>query len=892
MTIRHFEALFSPRAIALVGASTRAGSVGAVLAANLVEGGFTGDLLFVNPRGGVLEGKPLHRSVAELPTTPDLAVIATPASTVPELIADLGSRGCRAAVVISAGFEGPAADGLRQALLDAARPNLLRIVGPNCLGLLSPAHGINASFARGGPPAGNLALVTQSGAVAAAALDWAPTQGVGFSHVVTLGDSIDVDAADLLDFLGQDPATKAILLYVEGIGDARKFMSAARFAARAKPVVVIKGGRSSAGATAAFSHTGAIAGADAVHEAAFRRAGFLQVDTLEEFFDAAAIFARIPPQPLRQVAVLTNGGGAGVLAVDALEREGLALATLSTETVAALETCAPVQWSRGNPVDILGDAQPRHYADALRTLLAARDNDAVLVLNCPTAVADSDEAAVAVVEAAASHPWRKPVLTSWLGGECVRAGRQRLYAAGLPTFGTPEAAVRAAAIAVRSARLHDLLLEAPDAIDTASAAASAREVVRAALDAGRDALSPMEVARVLRAYGLPSLETRTVGTAAEAGAAAAELGGRVALKILSPDISHKSDVGGVELALGAGDVEAAAERMAARVRRLRPEATQEGFLVQAMADRPRAQEVLAGVIRDPTFGPVVVVGHGGVAVEVLADRALGLPPLNRALARDMIDRTRVSRLLAGYRDRRPANLDQLCDILIALGQLATDLPEIAELDLNPVLCDADGTLILDARIALQPPGTQPAIRPYPGHLAHAVELAGEQLTIRPVLPSDRERLVALVDRTSAQDVRLRFCGAMRHLTPDLATRLSQIDYERHMALAAVDPAGDIVGVGRLVEDSEGETAEFALLVRTDRQNRGLGRLLLREVLDYAKHRRVREVWGDVARENERMLDMARAFGFRSEPNRGDVSRVRVWRRLDQELLADAGCDLR
>ncbi len=700
MSTRNLEALFAPRSIVFVGASDRAGSVGDVLAANLLAAGFQGHLMFVNPRGRRVHGREVHQSVTDLPYDPDFAVVATPAQTVPGLVADLGARGCRAVVVISAGFEGD--DGtLRQALLDAARPHTVRIVGPNCLGVLSPGHGVNASFARGTPPAGNLALVAQSGAVAAAALDWAPAHGLGFSHVVTLGDSLDVDVGDAVAYLADDDATAAIVLYIEALRDAPKFMRAARAAAARKPLIAIKGGRSRSGAKAAFSHTRALAGADAVYSAAFRQAGVLQLDTLEDVLDTAALMARAPGAAPGALTVLTNGGGAGVLGVDALEHVGGRLTELSPATQQTLRAIVPAHAACGNPVDILGDAGPDLYARSLAALLAAPEVEAVLAVNCPTAVADSTLAADAVVAATLAQASRKPVFGAWIGEVSVAEGRRKLTAAGLPAYTTPEEAVRAFARLGQSAALRARVSDIPDGPSPGQRAGAA--IVARVLAEDRSALTPSEVQALLQAYGVPVLATRSVASAEEAGAAAAAMNGRVALKILSKEISHKSDVGGVVLGLeGAEAVRAEAKAMLARVARLRPDAAVDGFFLQPMVEKPKAVEVLAGLVRDPTFGPVVVVGHGGVAVEVMADRALGLPPLDAHLALDMVGRTRVSRLLAGYRDRPAANVAALAEVLVALGRLALDLPEVAELDLNPVLCDADGALALDARVAVRP----------------------------------------------------------------------------------------------------------------------------------------------------------------------------------------------
>lgn len=888
MTTRNLDALFNPHAIALIGASRRPGSVGAVVTRNLLQGGFAGRVMLVNSRGGEIAGQTVYAEIAALPQAPDLAVVATPAGTVPDVIAQLGARGCRAAVVISAGFEGDGPPArLKRAMLDAARPHLLRIVGPNCLGLISPVGGVNGSFASGMPPTGRVALVAQSGAIAVAAMDSAAGLGFGFSHVVTVGDCADVDVGDLLDWLALDRQTDAILLYLEGISDARKFMSAARVAARTKPVAVLKAGRSDSGARAALSHTGALAGAFAVYEAAFRRSGLLQVDDLGDLLRAGAAFAAGLKEAGDRLAVLTNGGGAGVLAADALELRGERTCDLTPQTVAALSAIAPSNWSRRNPVDILGDAGPPTYAAALKVLLAAPEVDAVMVLNCPTAVADSAEIARAVAEASKGRG-RKPVLTAWLGGEAVAEARRTLAAAGLPTYATPEEAARIYSLLACARRRRELLVHAPAAIEVSPDAPGARRIIEQAQAEGRKVLTDPETRSVLKAYGVPVLNSLEVRTPDEAAAAAEALGGRIALKILSRQITHKSDIGGVALDLvGREATLAAARRMLAAVASKRPEAIVDGFVVEPMTQRPHAQEVLAGIVQDPTFGPVVMVGHGGVGVEILADRALGLPPLNADLAREMIDKTRVSRLLAGYRDRRPADLTALARALVALGQLAADLPQIGELDVNPLLCDAEGVLAVDGRIVLQSSdqvSARMAIVPYPAQLARKIKFEGRPLTIRPVRPSDAGALGAMIEACSPQDVRFRFGAALRRLWPELAATLTQIDYDRQLALVADDGGGALAGVGWLCADPEGESAEFALMVRTDRQRHGLGGLLLRTLLDYGRQRGLTRVWGDTEIENGHMLELARSMGFEVGPS-VDPCHLRLVRHLNQGVEA-------
>ena len=865
MTTRHLDALFAPGAVALIGASNEPGSVGAVLARNLMESGFKGPVLAVNPHETAIRSALSYRSVGELPIAPDLAVIATPPPTVPALVAELASRGCRAAVVITAGFGEAGGDGanLRQQLLDAARPSLMRIVGPNCLGAISPAQGLNASFAQLTPKPGALALVAQSGAITTAALDWADARGYGFSRIVTLGDMADVDFGDMLDFLTLDEATRGVLLYVESVTDARKFMSAARAAGRVKPVVVIKAGRSAAGAKAALSHTGALAGADAVYDAAFRRAGLLRVFELRELFDAVTTLASGMTVRGDRLAIVSNGGGAGVLAVDALDARGGHLAELSTQTIATLNAALPAAWSKGDPVDILGDAGPARYEAALAAVLADPQADAVLAINCPTAVTDSTEAAKAVLKVLDAHTPRPALLTAWLGEAAPAAARALFAAAGVPSHETPDEAVRAFMHLADHALNQQLLLQTPaDRGGERPDRDRAEAIVAAALADGRTLLSDPEAKGVLAAYGVPVLATETATTPSEAAAIARRIGAVVALKILSPDITHKSDVGGVALGVAPERVEAAAEDMLARVAAAAPAAKLTGFMVQAMAQKPRAHELIAGIATDATFGPIVLFGAGGTAVEVLADRSIGLPPLNDHLARDMIGRTRIARLLAGYRDRPAADESAIADVLVRLAELAVDVPAIAELDINPLLADDAGVLALDARIRVTAGATpRPAIHPYPASLSRRLEIDGETFELRPIRPEDAPRLVDLVARSDAEDVRLRFRTGLRRLPEIWAARLSQIDYDREMALVAIDRAGDFVGVARLAGDPEGDTAEFALLVRSDVQQRGLGRALMQALIAFARGRGYRELWGSIARENGRMLDLANHLGF-------------------------------
>lgn len=862
MTTRNLRALFSPSSIALIGASRDDHAVGNVVARNLLAGNFSGRIMLVNPRAEMVRGHPCFASVLDLPESPDLAVVTTPPSAAISTIEALGARGCRAAVVITAGFDAAG----KQALLDAARPHLMRILGPNGLGFLSPVHGINASFSHLMPLPGGLALLSQSGAIATSIIDWAHGRGIGFSHVLSMGDMADIDFGDLLDFLTMDAATRAILIYAESITSARKFMSAARIAARAKPVIFVKAGRSAAGARAATSHTGALAGADEVYDAAFRRAGMLRVMTLRDLFDAAETLDSGLRVTGDRLSILTNGGGLGVLAADALEAGGGRLATLSEVARADLDTALPPTWSGANPIDIIGDADGARYEAALDIAVRDESSDAVLVMNCPTGVADSADAAAAALRVKDRRPGRA-MLGCWMGEATAAAVRRNLSEAGLPTYETPDEAVRAFLRLREYNRNQQALYETParTLVERQQGARDrARILVNSVIEQDRTILTEPEAKAVLSAYGVPVVQTLTAGSAEEAAAAAAVIDGPVALKILSRQITHKSDVGGVRLNLeGPEAVRKAAQEMLIAVRHRVPEAEIDGFTVQQMAVRPRAQELLLGAVIDPTFGPCILFGHGGVATETIADRIIGLPPLNSVLAGDMIDRTRVSRLLAGYRDRRAADRDAIISVLIALSDLMIDLPQVAELDINPLLADSEGVIALDARVVVRPPsiGSSPlAIRPWPQELSNETAIQGRQVRIRPIRPDDADRLMAFAARTRAEHIQLRFHGAVAAINPATAARLCQIDYDREMVLVAEEPDGAVTGVVRLVFDPDFESAECAIIVRSDAQGHGLGQALLNQALDYARGRGALRVWGDVMSDNTATLDLARRLG--------------------------------
>ncbi len=893
MSVRNLDSFFEPSSVAVIGASSRPASVGATVWRNLTQGAFRGPAFAVNPKYAELEGRPCHARVADLPDVPELAVICTPPDTVAGLITELATLGTRAAVVLTAGMSGEQ----KQAMLDAARPRLLRLLGPNCIGLLAPHIGLNASFAHIDAKPGELAFVSQSGALVTAMLDWADAQRIGFSHFVSLGEHADVDFGDMLDYLATDARTRAILLYVESVESPRKFMSAARAAARNKPVIVIKSGRSTQGQRAAASHTGALAGSDAVYEAAIARAGMLRVNSLQELFLAAETLARFRTNRSESLTILTNGGGAGVMAADAAAQVNVPLAELGVSTLERLETVLPGNWSHGNPVDIIGDAPVARYMDALQVLCDDTAAGAILFIHAPTAIVPSADIARALAAVPQSTTAR--LMGCWLGGHGVEAARQIFKDAGIADFPTPEEAVRAFSMLVNYHRNQAELMEAPSVVprgtppEAAPDTAAVRALVRDALANGREMLTEPEAKAVLDAYRIPVVATRVVpADPAAAADMASQIGFPVALKILSPDISHKSDVGGVALGLDNMDaVREAAQTMLARVHRWRPEARLDGFTVQALVRRNHVQEIIVGATIDRVFGPVILFGQGGTAVEVTADRAVALPPLNVPLARALVSRTRVSRLLQGWRDTPAANLDAVYAAMMAVSQLLADIPELAELDINPLIVNHEGVMALDARIRLssaKPAGAANfAIRPYPSELAETLAWNGRTVELRPIRPEDEAGHVEFLTNLDPEDVRMRVFYSRRTMERSELARLTQIDYTREMAFIAVAPGPDgapqTLGVARALADPDNTSAEFGIIVRSELKGSGLGRLLMDKLIAYLRASGTQQLVATVLRENERMLELSRELGFRD----AEVQPEHVTRDIVLDLQAPA-----
>jgi acetyltransferase len=890
MSTYRLKSLFGPRAIAVVGASPRKLSFGRIVLSNLRRAGFKGPIHLVNPNYPEIDGQATVPNIEALDPAPDLMIVTVPAAQVPGLVASAGARGVGAAIVITAGLgHGPGS--LAEQALQAARACGLRLLGPNCLGLFVPSARINASFAVHQPKIGDLALISQSGGVAAGLVEWAAGRSIGFSGIVSIGDAIDIDFGDLLNYFALDRRTRAILMYIESISDVRKFMSAARAAARVKPIIVVKAGRHAQAARAAATHTGALAGVDAVYAAAFRRAGLLRVFDLDELFAAAETLGRLRPFEGKRLAIMTNGGGIGVLAVDRVIDLGGTLAGLSPQTMEKLDAALPPTWSKSNPVDVVEDADAIRYATALQALLDDTDNDAVLAMNVPTALTSAGDCADAVVRVIQEDRLKriahKPVLAVWVGDDGRAA--KAFDAAAVPYYSSETDAIRGFMHLVRYVEANRHLMETPPSVPTefVSDTEKARQVIAEALAAGKAWLDPLDVNRLFDAYGLPISPAILARNGKEAAAAARPIldqGQGVVVKVLSPDIIHKSDVDGVRLNLTSEKAVAVeTEDILRRTRAARPTARLVGVTVHPMFVRPKARELIIGLTDDLTFGPVVVFGRGGTAVEVTDDKALALPPLDLKLAGDLIDRTRVSRLLGGYRNFPPANRQAIELMLVKVAQLAADLPEVRELDLNPVLADENGVIAVDARVAIAPvekgarARSRFAVRPYPKEWErHYASWHGLRLTVRPVRPEDEGLYQEFFRHVAEDDLRLRFFEALKEFSHAFIARLTQIDYARAMAFVAIDEGSEqMLGAVQLHADVNHEIGEYAILLRSDLKGRGLGWLLMQTMIEYASADGLRVIEGEVLRENSTMLQMCRELGFEVEPDSEDSSLCHV-----------------
>jgi acetyltransferase len=871
------DRLFSPRSVAIIGASERAGSVGRAITENLRH--FGGAKYFINPFQSEVFGQKSFPGVGTVGEPIDLAVIATPAPVVPETIRQCVEARVGGAVIISAGFKecGVAGVELENKILAEAQRGQLRVVGPNCLGVMVPHGGLNATFAADIARPGSVAFLSQSGALCTAVLDWSLQENVGFSAFVSVGSMLDVGWGDLITYFGDDPHTRSIVCYMESVGDARRFLSAAREVAFTKPIIVLKVGRTDAAAKAAASHTGSLTGSDAVLDAAFRRVGVLRVSNIEELFDMAEVLAKQPRPRGPRLAIVTNAGGPGALATDALVSGGGQVTKLLPETTDALSKFLPLQWSHGNPIDILGDADADRYAKAVEVAANDPDTDGVLVVLTPQAMTDATGTAERL--RALAKAGGKPLLASWMGGPAVQAGEAVLNQAGIPTFKYPDRAARAFELMWRYSENLRVLYETP-ALATDHDASKHREtaegVIYTARQAGRALLTEAESKQVLASYGIPTVETRVALTEDEAMKHAAELGYPVVLKLFSETITHKTDVGGVQLDLGnAAAVRRAWKRIQTSVAAKAGAQHFLGVTVQPMVKRD-GYELILGSSIDPQFGPVLLFGTGGQFVEVFKDSALGLPPLNATLARRLMERTRIFSALQGVRGHAPVDLSALAALLVRFSQLVAEQSWISEIDINPLLVSSQQMVALDARVVLHSAGTDQrtlprlAIRPYPAQYVQRWKLrSGMPVTIRPIQPEDEPLMVKFHQTLSERSVYLRYFIPMKldqRIAHERLVRTCFIDYDRETALVAERrdaPNGEreIFGVGRLSKLHGANEAEFALLIGDKWQGQGLGTQLLRKLVQIARDEKLARITGTILSDNREMQHVARKMGF-------------------------------
>ena len=885
------DALFSPKSVAIIGASERPRSVGRALVQNLQD--FDGPTFLVNPKHREILGAKSYPDIQSVPEKVDLAVIVTPAQMVPGVVRGCASAEVGSAIVLSAGFKecGAAGAELEQRVLAAARTSQLRLVGPNCLGVMVPHRRLNATFAQGTAKPGHVAFISQSGALCTAVLDWSLRENVGFSAFVSLGSMLDVGWGDLITYLGDDPATRSIVCYMESVGDARSFLSAAREVALTKPIIILKVGRTEGASKAAASHTGALTGSDSVLDAAFRRVGVLRVNTIEELFDMAEALAKQPRPRGPRLAIVTNAGGPGALATDALIASGGQMSTPCADTLASLDQLLPPHWSHGNPIDILGDADAGRYAQALELVARDAQTDGLLVILTPQAMTEATATAERLKSIA--NPEKKPLLASWMGGPAVDAGETLLNAASIPTFKYPDRAARAFSLMWQYSDRLRALYETP-ALTTGVTAelnrSTAEQIVLAGRKERRTILTEVESKQLLSAYGIPTVETHAAHNEEEAIQLAKKIGFPVAVKLLSQTITHKTDVGGVHLDL---DSPTSVRRAWRAIRtNVTAHAGPQHFLgvsVQPMVRR-QGYELILGSSVDSQFGPVLLFGAGGEWVEVFKDTALGFPPLNDTLARRLMEQTRIYAALRGIRGRKPASLEALSKLLVQFSQLVVEQRWISQIDLNPVLVSAEQLLVLDARVVLHPPGTSEdqlpilAIRPYPTRYVVPWTLKdGSKVIIRPIRPEDEPLMVKFHRALSERSVYLRYFAPLKldqRVAHERLSRLCFIDYDRQMALVVErrhpqTSELEILGVGRLSKLHSANEAEFALTVADQWQHHGLGTKLLRLLVQVGRDEKLERITATMLADNQEMQQVAKKVGFKLQRESGSQDRRAV-----------------
>jgi acetyltransferase len=881
--------MFSPRSVAVIGATEREGSVGRIVIRNLLQTSFGGTIFPVNPKWHSVLGLKAYSRLAKVPDEIDLAVIATPAKSVPDLVRECVAIGVKACIILSAGFKetGRKGAGLEQEILQDARRGRMRIVGPNCLGIMNTTSGLNASFAARLPNPGSVGFVSQSGALCSAVLDWSFRENVGFSAFVSIGSMLDVGWGDLIYYFCDDPKTKSIVIYMETIGDARAFLSAAREVALTKPIIVIKPGRAREAAKAAASHTGSITGRDEVLAAAFRRCGVLRVNQIEDLFNMAEVLAKQPRTAGPRLSIVTNAGGPGVLATDALIASGGELAPVSLDLMATLNEILPPHWSHGNPIDILGDADPERYSRVIDVVTNDPKSDGILVILTPQAMADSTRTARAmqkIYNRPAGYSFGKPVLASWMGGDEVDEGEAILNQANIPTFAFPDAAARAFNYMWRFQKRLNSLYETPHLPsgfdETSFKRFLTSEMIDNVRQSGRTVLTEFESKRILEAYGIPTVETVRARSADDAALKAETIGFPVVLKLNSETIRHKREVGGVYLGLESGDeVRRAYAHMEQDVTESYETADFQGVTVQPMLDRDRGYELIAGSSPDSQLGPVLLFGAGGALVEVFKDHALGIPPLNTTLARRLMEQTKIYHALLGEHGRLPVDMRALEELMVQFSQLVVQQRWIKEIEINPLLASASGLIALDARIELygfdvqEQDLPQLAIRPYPTQYVRPfVNKAGENYVIRPVRPEDEPLVVQFHAKLSEESVYFRYFRAFQlsqRVEHERLTRMCYVDYDRTIALVTEwenpdSGKSEIVAIGRLTRLPNPQEAEFAILVRDDFQGKGLGTVVLQRLLQFGRDEGIKHVMAYMLGSNKGMITVCKRLGFTFE----------------------------
>lgn len=880
--IRHpLDAIFAPKSVAVVGATEKVGSVGRTVLWNLMNTPFGGPIYPVNPTRPSVLGIKAYQKLSALPERPDLIVVTTPSATIPAIVGEAADLGVPGAVVISAGFKeiGPAGVELERQLLGHARRGNMRLVGPNCLGVMNPITGVNATFAAGIARRGNVAFISQSGALCTAVLDWSLREEVGFSAFVSIGSMLDVGWGDLISYFGDDPNTKSIVIYMETIGDARSFLSAAREVALAKPIIVIKPGRTEGAAKAAASHTGSLTGSDDVLEAAFKRCGVLRVNKISDLFYMSEVLAKQPRPQGNRLTIITNAGGPGVLATDALLTTGGALSEVSKETMGELNKFLPPVWSHNNPIDVIGDAGPDLYAKTLEVAGRDPNSDGLLVILTPQAMTDATVTAEKLK--AFGHIVGKPVLASWMGGNEVSTGEAILNKAGVPTFAYPDTAAMVFTAMHQYNQNLNALYETPvpsaDPADMESGRAKAQALISEVKKTGRVILTEAESKDLMSCYGIPTVVTKIAKTEAAAVKTASQIGFPVVLKLYSETITHKTDVGGVQLNLkDESDVKKAFNDIKNAVTEKKGAEHFQGVTVQKMIKLSDGYELILGSSIDPQFGPVLLFGMGGQLVEVFKDKALGLPPLNTTLARRMIENTKIYKALQGVRGRKPVDLAALEKIMVGFSQLVAEQRWIKEIDINPLFASGDDLVALDARVILHDPATTEeqlpklAIRPYPTQYVDSWKMKGGiAMNIRPIRPEDEPEIVKFHESLSERSVYLRYFSPLKLQQRVAHTRLLRIcfnDYDREIALVAERSLGkgkfEILGVGRMSKVHNSGTAEFAVVVTDKYQKHGLGSELAKRLIQIAKTEKIKHLVAYTLVENKEMQHMCKKLGFK------------------------------